>query len=133
MRVPHAYESVLCSVQYTNTRDTNPWDTNAWSARFKRPHSERKAFGAERESFAAEGKSLRPDSKDFGAGREGAAPQVRELFAAAGLTVTYLKRTRIGGFRLPRELGVGQAAALEPTELRRTLDRGADAGTSVSG
>ena len=51
----------------------------------------------------------------------------------AGLTVAYLKRTRIGGFRLPRELGLGQTQALDSAEVRRTLDRGADAGTSVSG
>lgn len=133
MRVPHAYESVLylSSIYEYEGYESVGYECVVCSVQEATLRAQ--GFLAERESFAAEGKSLRPGGKVFGAGREGGAPQVRELFAAAGLTVTYLKRTRIGGFRLPRELGVGQAAALEPTELRRTLDRGADAGTSVSG
>lgn len=39
------------------------------------------------------------------------APQVRELVAAAGLDVAALKRVRVGGYRLPRELGIGQVRA----------------------
>ncbi len=34
-------------------------------------------------------------------------PQVRELVKAAGLDLTSLKRVRIGGFRLPADLGLG--------------------------
>jgi 16S rRNA U516 pseudouridylate synthase RsuA-like enzyme len=33
---------------------------------------------------------------------------VRELAAGAGLEVTALKRMRVGGFRLPRDMGLGQ-------------------------
>ena len=58
---------------------------------------------------------------------------MRELFAAVGLKVLTLKRTRIGGYRLPKELGLGQFMPLKDTDIRRTLDKGADAGTSVSG
>jgi len=50
---------------------------------------------------------------------------VRTLVAAAGLDVVALKRVRIGGYRLPRELGLGQIAALKPNEIRRVSDRGA--------
>ena len=39
---------------------------------------------------------------------------MRELVAAAGLDVAALKRVRVGGYRLPRELGIGQARALRP-------------------
>jgi len=34
--------------------------------------------------------------------------KVRELAAGAGLEVTALKRMRVGGFRLPRDMGLGQ-------------------------
>ena len=40
--------------------------------------------------------------------------QVRELVAAAGLDVVALKRVRVGGYRLPRELGIGRARARCP-------------------
>jgi 16S rRNA U516 pseudouridylate synthase RsuA-like enzyme len=38
--------------------------------------------------------------------------QVRELAAGAGLEVTALKRMRVGGFRLPRDMGLGQVRCL---------------------
>ena len=34
---------------------------------------------------------------------------MRELAAKAGLEVAVLKRVRVGGYRLPRDLGYGQA------------------------
>jgi 16S rRNA U516 pseudouridylate synthase RsuA-like enzyme len=53
--------------------------------------------------------------------------QVRMLVGAAGLEVCALKRVRIGGYRLPRDLGLGQHLQLKPHELRRIADRGAAA------
>ena len=51
--------------------------------------------------------------------------QVRTLVANAGLTVEALKRVRIGGYRLPRSLGIGAFEALKPNEVRRITDIGA--------
>ena len=51
--------------------------------------------------------------------------QVRELVANVGLEVTFLKRVRIGGFRLPKDLSLGGMRPLKPNEVRRVLDRGA--------
>ena len=53
--------------------------------------------------------------------------QVRTLVANAGLGVEALKRVRIGGYRLPRSLGIGQHVALKPNEIRRIMDIGAQA------
>ena len=50
---------------------------------------------------------------------------MRTLVANAGLTVDALKRVRIGGYRLPRSLGIGQFEALKPNEVRRIMDIGA--------
>ena len=57
--------------------------------------------------------------------------QVRTLVANAGLEVQALKRVRIGGYRLPRELGLGQHVQLKPHELRRIADKGAAANNPV--
>lgn len=57
--------------------------------------------------------------------------QVRTLVAAAGLEVVTLKRVRIGGYRLPRELGLGQIVSLKPHEVRRILDKGAQANNAA--
>lgn len=38
---------------------------------------------------------------------EGRKHEVRELVAAAGMTLKSLKRVRVGGLRLPRDLGMG--------------------------
>lgn len=54
------------------------------------------------------------------------ALQVRNLCEAAGLGVKTLRRVRIGGFRLPRDLAFGQFVELRPWEVRRVLDLGAD-------
>lgn len=51
--------------------------------------------------------------------------QVRTLIANAGLIVEALKRVRIGGYRLPRSLGLGQHVVLKPNEIRRVMDIGA--------
>lgn len=57
--------------------------------------------------------------------------QVRTLVAHAGLDVVALKRVRIGGYRLPRELGLGQIVSLKPHEIRRISDKGAQANNST--
>ena len=49
--------------------------------------------------------------------------QVRNLVGNAGLDVMYLKRVRIGGFRLDRDLGIGQFKLLKPFEVRRVTDK----------
>ncbi len=53
--------------------------------------------------------------------------QVRNLVANAKLEVLYLKRVRVGGFRLPRDLGIGQIKELKPREAAQVVDRGAQA------
>lgn len=54
------------------------------------------------------------------------APQVRNLVANAGLDVRVLRRVRIGGYRLPRDLGFGAFRELRPHEVRRVINAGAD-------
>lgn len=49
--------------------------------------------------------------------------QVRTLAANAGLEVQYLKRVRIGGYRLNRDLGIGEVKLLKPWELRSVTDK----------
>lgn len=44
----------------------------------------------------------------------------------AGLEVKTLRRVRIGGYRLPRDLPFGQFVELRPHEVRRVLNVGAD-------
>ncbi|KAK9819972.1 hypothetical protein WJX72_004674 [[Myrmecia] bisecta] len=56
---------------------------------------------------------------------EGRNREVRVLVSNAGLEVTALKRVRIGGFRLPRDLGIGQFRELKPHEMMRVMDKGA--------
>lgn len=51
--------------------------------------------------------------------------QVRTLLANVGLEVTFLKRVRVGGFRLPKDLSLGGTRPLKPNEVRRVLDKGA--------
>lgn len=57
---------------------------------------------------------------------EGRNREVRNLVEHAGLEVKSLRRTRIGGYRLPRDLPFGQFVELRPNEVRRVLDLGAD-------
>ncbi|XP_061370621.1 putative ribosomal large subunit pseudouridine synthase SVR1, chloroplastic isoform X2 [Gastrolobium bilobum] len=48
---------------------------------------------------------------------EGRKHEVRELVKNAGLEIHSLKRVRIGGFKLPSDLGIGQYIELNPTNL----------------
>lgn len=52
--------------------------------------------------------------------------QVRNLVENAGFEVKTLRRVRIGGYRLPRDLPFGRFVELRPNEVRRVLDVGAD-------
>ena len=47
--------------------------------------------------------------------------KVRRLAEAAGLSVTALKRVRVGGLRLPRDLSIGEYRSLSPHEIRRAV------------
>ena len=51
---------------------------------------------------------------------------MRNLVSNAGLEVTTLRRLRVGGYRMPRNLGIGEFRELKPLETRRILDVGAD-------
>eukprot|EP00884_Botryococcus_braunii_P000019 jgi/Botrbrau1/10017/Bobra.0012s0104.1 len=56
---------------------------------------------------------------------EGRNREVRNLVANAGLDVVYLKRVRIGGFLLPKDLSLGQVRLLKKVEVAKVTDRGA--------
>lgn len=62
---------------------------------------------------------------------EGRKHEVRELVGNAGLQVKALRRLRVGGFKLPRELAFGQFSELKPKEIRRVLDKGAQASLTL--
>ncbi|XP_056164859.1 putative ribosomal large subunit pseudouridine synthase SVR1, chloroplastic isoform X1 [Syzygium oleosum] len=49
---------------------------------------------------------------------EGRNHEVRELMKNAGLQIYSLKRVRIGGFRLPADLGLGKHVELKPVDLQ---------------
>ncbi|KAK4279636.1 hypothetical protein QN277_011382 [Acacia crassicarpa] len=49
---------------------------------------------------------------------DGRKHEVRELVKSAGLEVHSLKRVRIGGFKLPSDLGIGKHIELKPTDLK---------------
>ncbi|XP_072954296.1 putative ribosomal large subunit pseudouridine synthase SVR1, chloroplastic [Typha angustifolia] len=49
---------------------------------------------------------------------EGRNHEVRELVKNAGLQLYSLKRIRIGGFRLPSDLGLGKYVELKPADIR---------------
>ena len=51
---------------------------------------------------------------------------MRTLCEAAGLEVRVLRRVRVGGYRLPRDLGFGAFRELRPHEARRVINAGAD-------
>ncbi len=42
-----------------------------------------------------------------------------------GATVTQLRRVRMGGYRIPKDLKVGEFRALKPHEVRRAANKGA--------
>ncbi|MCM1308578.1 MAG: rRNA pseudouridine synthase [Butyrivibrio sp.] len=48
---------------------------------------------------------------------EGKFHQVKRMMEACGCKVTYLKRTAMGGLKLPKELAAGEYRALTPEEL----------------
>eukprot|EP00198_Chlamydomonas_reinhardtii_P011880 XP_001701217.1 predicted protein [Chlamydomonas reinhardtii] len=64
---------------------------------------------------------------------EGKKHEVRELVKAAGMNLLSLRRVRIGGFRLPRDLGLGGFKALTPADLKLITDARAQELASVSG
>ncbi|KAI4351471.1 hypothetical protein L6164_005839 [Bauhinia variegata] len=49
---------------------------------------------------------------------DGRKHEVRELVKSAGLEIYSLKRVRIGGFRLPMDLGIGKHIELKPADLK---------------
>jgi pseudouridine synthase len=58
---------------------------------------------------------------------EGRNREVRKLCEAAGLgDVRVLRRVRVGGYRIPRDLGFGEVREMKPHEVRRVLNVGAD-------
>lgn len=54
---------------------------------------------------------------------EGRNREVRRIIEAVGLTVTALKRVRIGSMRLPRELGLGQFKVLSEFEAKKIIGK----------
>jgi 16S rRNA U516 pseudouridylate synthase RsuA-like enzyme len=57
---------------------------------------------------------------------EGRNREVRNIVEAAGMEVKVLRRIRVGGYRIPRDLGFGKFVELKPHEVRRVLNVGAD-------
>lgn len=57
---------------------------------------------------------------------EGRNREVRNIVEAAKMDVRVLRRVRVGGYRMPRDLGFGQFVELRPHEVRRVLNIGAD-------
>ncbi|XP_054821793.1 putative ribosomal large subunit pseudouridine synthase SVR1, chloroplastic isoform X2 [Prosopis cineraria] len=49
---------------------------------------------------------------------DGRKHEVRELLKNAGLEIHSLKRVRVGGFKLPSDLGIGKHIELKPTDLK---------------
>jgi len=60
---------------------------------------------------------------------EGRNREVRNIVEAAKMDVKVLRRIRVGGYRLPRDLSFGQYVQLRPHEIRRVLNVGADRST----
>ena len=57
---------------------------------------------------------------------EGRNREVRNIVEAAGMEVKVLRRIRVGGYRIPRDLAFGRYVELKPHEVRRILNVGAD-------
>jgi len=55
---------------------------------------------------------------------DGRNREVRILCANAGIDVKNLKRTRIGGLRMPKELPLGKYVRLQPHQVAHVLDKG---------
>ena len=45
--------------------------------------------------------------------------------------VAFAMQVRVGGYRLPKDLGIGQFAELKPHEIRRVTDKGAQSNPSL--
>jgi len=58
--------------------------------------------------------------------------QVRRLAENAGLDVTGLKRVRVGGYRLPNDLGIGEFREMKPHSVKRVIDKGAESNPSAN-
>lgn len=52
--------------------------------------------------------------------------------AHADLDVSFLKRVRIGGYKMPHDLGFSKYVTLKPHEIRRVLDKGAQNNPTVA-
>jgi pseudouridine synthase len=57
---------------------------------------------------------------------EGRNREVRNIVEEAGMDVKVLRRIRVGGYRIPRDLAFGRFVELKPHEVRRILNVGAD-------
>ena len=55
---------------------------------------------------------------------DGRNREVRVLCADAGVDVKNLKRTRVGGLRMPKELPLGKYVRLKPNQVAHVLDKG---------
>jgi|TARA_B100000003_G_scaffold185962_1_gene180570 pseudouridine synthase len=55
---------------------------------------------------------------------DGRNREVRVLCSNAGVDVKNLKRTRIGGLRMPKELPLGKYVRLQPHQVAHVLDKG---------
>ena len=55
---------------------------------------------------------------------DGRNREVRVLCASAGVEVKNLKRTRVGGLRMPKELPLGKYVRLKPNQVAHVLDKG---------
>lgn len=91
------------------------------------------AAGCEIEGVAVAPMAVAIDDSDAGKPNrirmvlaEGKNREVRRIVDAAGMEVKVLRRVRIGGYRLPRNLAFGQYVELRPHEIRRVLNVGAD-------
>ncbi len=49
--------------------------------------------------------------------------QVRVLLENVGLTVTGLKRVRIGGYRLPQDMAIGEYREIKHQLVKRVIDK----------
>ena len=58
--------------------------------------------------------------------------QVRVLVENVGLTVTGLKRVRIGGYRLPNDLAIGTFRELKLQSIKRVTDKGIELNPEVN-
>ncbi|OUS48236.1 pseudouridine synthase [Ostreococcus tauri] len=55
---------------------------------------------------------------------DGRNREVRVLCESAGVEVKNLKRTRVGGLRMPKELPLGKYVRLKPAQIAHVLDKG---------